>query len=159
VSAKAAQLRETGLRFGREGACAVVPDMQELVSRHWREVGHYEDMPIDPDYLRYQQLEAAGVLRTFTARVAGALVGYGIFLVAPGLHYRTVLMAQETTLYLAPEYRRGTAGLRFMRYVDEQLIAEGVTHISRHVKQRRDHGKLLERMGYQLQDTIYTKKL
>lgn len=148
-----------GPRFARESARTVIPDIAALMRRHWTEVGHYEDMPIDPDFERYQQLESVGVLRVYTARARQELVGYATYLVALGLHYRTVMMGQEATVYLAPEYRKGLTGMRFMKFIDSELIADGVTHLSKHVKQRRDHGKLLERMGYQLQDTIYTKKL
>lgn len=136
-----------------------MPDIDALTRRHWEEIGHYADMPSDPDYARYQEVEAAGHLRAYTARVGRELVGYTTFFVGKGLHYRTVLIATEVATYLAPEHRKGLTGMRFMKFVDTELAAEGVQVISRHVKHRRDFGPVLERMGYEVQDVVYTKKL
>lgn len=147
------------VRFGREEAKFVIDDIGSLMREHWEEVGHYRDIPLDPDFSKYRQAELAGTLRIYTARVIGVLIGYAVYFVGPALHYKTVKLAQQATLFLAPEQRRGTLGWRFIRWSEEQLRMEGVRIISQHVKKRRDFGSVLERHGYELQDYVYTKRL
>lgn len=147
--------------YARESIAEVVDEIKPLLIAHYEEIAHYLDIPLKPDYQRYIQAETAGLLRIFTARVDGELVGYAIYLLMHHLHYSDSLQAHQDILYLAPDHRRGGTGMRLIRHADCALAEEGVQVVVQHVKARADlnFGPLLERMGYELMDHIYAKRL
>jgi hypothetical protein len=76
------------------------------------------------------------------------------------MHYSTSLQAKEDVLWLAPEYRRGRIGWKFIEYCDEQLRNEGIQVVHRHEKIAHPAlGRLLQKIGYTPMDTIWTKRL
>lgn len=130
-----------------------------LLKQHWQEIAHYPDIVLDPDRDQYLALEEAGMIRCFTARVAGEqLVGYAVFFVRPALHYAGSVQAYQDVLYLDPSARGGT-GIRFVRFCDEQLEKSAIQVVYHHVKQAHNFGPMLERMGYELVDLIFAKRL
>ena len=129
-----------------------------LLIAHWKEIAHYPDIPLDPDRDQYLVLEDAGVIRCFTARDDGKLVGYAVFFVRPALHYASSVQAYQDVLYLDPSVRGGT-GYRFIRFCDEQLAKSAIQVVYHHVKQRHNFGPLLERLGYELVDLIFARRL
>jgi GNAT superfamily N-acetyltransferase len=144
--------------FAREGI-GIIEEIGPLMREHWGEVGFYRDIPIDPDFDKYRYADRAGTLRIFTARSGTELAGYAIYFVGAAIHYRTVKVATQSTLFVMPEYRRGSLGIKFIRHTESELKAEGCQIITQHVKVTRDFGRLLSRDGYELQDYVYTKRL
>ncbi len=150
------------LRFARERAHDLIEEIKPLLERHWEEIAHYKDIPLNPDYDFYRLLEDSDSLRCFTVRnsdLAGQLVGYAIYLCKTNIHYRTSRQAVQDILFLSPEYRGGRAGLAFIDWYDDQLRAEGVQAVYQHVKTTHNFGPVLERVGYELVDLIYAKRL
>jgi GNAT superfamily N-acetyltransferase len=147
--------------YAREQISDVVNEIKPLLEAHYHEIAHYPDIALKPDYQRYVQAEGTGILRIFTARVDGALIGYGIYFVHPSMQYSDSLQAQQHLLFVHPDYRKGSVGRRLIHFGDEQLRAEGVQVVIQHTKARADLnlGPLLERMGYELMDHIYVKRL
>lgn len=147
--------------FARESVSDVMSEIEPLLRAHYEEVSFYKDIPLQPDFDRYVQAEKSGALRVFTARVNTDLVGYAVYFVQPNLHYSSSLQAQQDILYIHPSHRKGGAGIWLIRHADEQLAAEGVQVVIQHVKARADlnFGPLLERLGYELMDHLYTKRL
>lgn len=151
---------ETSLKsFQRESARALWPEIMPLLQTHWREIAHYQDIPLDPDVDQYNAADDAGMLRCFTARVDGVLVGYAIYFVRSNMHYRSSKQAVQDVLFLLPEYRKSRIGIELIKHCDEQLRGEGVQAVYQHVKQSHNFGPLLERLGYELVDLIYARRL
>lgn len=148
------------LKFARETVDDVIGDIQPLLRKHWREIAHYPDIELDPDYPRYLAMEAAGVLRIFTARTSGRLAAYAIFGLSPALHYKGSLQATCDILFVDPELRRGlgVAGL-FLAHCDSQLAAEGAQVVFQRTKARHNFGNLLEALGYELVDLVHARRL
>lgn len=130
-----------------------------LFEKHWREVAHYQDIQLDPDWGRYFDSQKKGILKTFTARKRedDEIVGYAFFVVAHNLHYRKSLQAVQDIIFIDPEHRG--FGKRFISWCDEQLKSSGVQAVYHHVKKAHNFGPLLERDGYELVDLIYAKRL
>lgn len=147
------------IAFARENLGAVWDEVQPLLQAHWREIAHYQDIPLDVDVQTYAQIEAAGVLRIFTVRVDGRLAGYNCFMVKAHPHYRCSLQANQDVLFLAPDFRGAGVGIRFIDWCDGELAAEGVQVVYQHVKAAHNFGPLLERLGYELMDLIYARRL
>lgn len=149
----------TFLAFAREPLDGALLDaMAPLLKRHWAEVGHYPDIPLEVDAGVYLGAEANGQLRIFTARDGGRLVGYAAYFVRPNPHYASSVQAVEDVIFVAPECR-GSTGARLIRFADDALRAEGVQAVYHHVKLAHNWGPLLERMGYEPIDVIYGKRL
>ena len=132
-----------------------------LFEKHWREIAHYQDILLEPDADGYRRVEAAGMLRIYTVRKVPSweLIGYELVFVRPNMHYRSSLMASQDVLFLAPEHRKGRLGMKLIDYADSMLRREGVQVVAQHVKAAHNFGPLLERLGYELQDLIYTRRL
>jgi hypothetical protein len=137
---------------------ALWAEIMPLLERHWIEVAHYSDIPLHVDVNAYAMAEANGFLRVYTIRDDATLVGYAAFFVRPNPHYASSLQAVQDVIYLHPDYRGGT-GARFIAWCDAQLREQGVQAVYHHVKQAHNWGPMLERMGYELVDLIFAKRL
>ena len=137
----------------------LIQEFSRLIQLHFNEIAHYPDIPLDPDFNRYSALDHSGVLRVFTIREEGKLLGYSIFVVGPNLHYKSSKQAVQDILYLDPEKRGRLVGYQFIKWCDEQLKVEEVQVVYHHIKANYDFGPMLERIGYELIDKIYGRRL
>lgn len=143
-------------------------ELKALAQRQFDEVGvEREAVPLDPDWDRYFEYERAGILHIWTARANGVLVGYVVCLVAPGIHHVSTLHAYADLFYLAPEWRNGTRGWRFLKSVEAPLKAMGVKVLRFNTNDtyRPDaHGRslvsaMLVRGGFTRVETVHQKVL
>lgn len=132
-----------------------------LVKAHYHEVAHYQDIELAPDFDQYDALDQAGILRAYTARVDGVLIGYAIFMVKRNLHYSRSLQAIQDVLFILPEYRKNGVGAGLILHCDMELDKLGAEVVYHHVKVKPelDFSPLLERIGYELIDKIYGKRM
>lgn len=130
-----------------------------LFEAHWREVeSDLDRFPLEPDFEKFFALERAGVLVSFTAREErGGLAGYAIYFASPPLHHKSSVFAYCDSVYLAPEQRRGRAGIDLLRVAERVLVARGVAKIVYPVKLHHDWGPVLERLGYAAAEQLYAK--
>lgn len=137
--------------------------VEQLLARHFEEIAFYPDIVLEPDWEAYALLEGAGKLRIFTVRVRGELVGYCVFLLMHNLHYKSSHQAKQDILFVLPEHRSGRIGAHLILFAERHLRTESppVQVVYQHSKAREDLdiGPLLERVGYELVDTIWAKRL
>lgn len=145
------------LTFQQEVLSAIWDDLMPLLNEHWKEIAHYPDIPLDIDRGTYERLEANDSIRLYTLREDRELVGYACFFIINHPHYRSSKQAQQDVIYIAPKARG--VGKQFIKDCDEELRREGVQVVSHHVKAAHNFGPMLERIGYELQDLIYTRRL
>ena len=146
TSAEGGAERNAGLAFSRERIADAWDEALPLLRANARETSILP-REFDPDLDGILAAEAAGVLRAYTMRADGKLVGYTTFAVSPHFHFRGLIIATQDALFVSPEYR-GRAALRFLRWQDDELAREGVDLIHRQVTVRRDYGRALDRIGY-----------
>jgi GNAT superfamily N-acetyltransferase len=144
------------ISYQREQVGDVIEEIKPLLALHWREIAHYQDIALDPDWEFYRRAPA---VRVYTARLDGELIGYGVFFLAPNRHYKQSIQAVQDILFLHPDHRGGRTGYRLIKFCDEQAKAEGAQAIYHHVKSAHDFGPLLGALGYELVDLIYAKRL
>lgn len=137
---------------------ALVKEMLPLWIEHHREVRQIA-IVLDPHMEMYQALALAQVLRIYTARQGTSLVGYQVFTITTHPHFRKMKQAVMDILYLSPESRLGWMGYSFLKFVDAELKKEGVNLMFRSISARNDFSPLLERMGYQLVDLNFMRRL
>lgn len=128
-----------------------------LTQAHYEEVGLFVgsdkfELSIEP-YLKVEQL-----LRVFTMRVDGKLVGYCVFLVVPHSYYPSTIWAKQECLYVHPKHR-GRRAAKFLIWCDEKLRKDGVDVVYRGVNVKNDYSAILERMGYESIERCYMRKL
>jgi GNAT superfamily N-acetyltransferase len=150
---------QLALEFDREFVTDVMHEIKPLLEQHFSEIAHYPDIPLNVNHEAYLRMESTGSLRIYTIRMACTLVGYAIFTVSHSLHYSGSLQAKQDVLYLDPSYRKGRTGWRFIEWCDAQLKAEGVQVVYQHVKAAHNFGPMLERIGYELVDCLYGRRL
>jgi GNAT superfamily N-acetyltransferase len=131
------------------------------LERHYAEIAENKDTigPVDPDLDVYDRLDAAGRLHVLTARDGSRLVGYFVGVTGPSMHYRTVVGGHEDMYWLAPEYRRGAAGVRLVIEAEKMLRRKGARVATMRVKLARDHGPVLERLGFRPFERVHIKVL
>lgn len=149
------------MHFQREPVSApLISEIEPLLQAHFEEISHYPDIPLQPNYDVYAALDKEGSLRMFTIRdQAEHLVGYCIYFLRHNLHYVSSKQASQDILFLGKEYRGSMVGYKFIKWCDEQLQTEGVQVVYQHVKAAHDFSPMLKRMGYELVDLIYAKRL
>ena len=150
------------MELARETVDQCISDILPLLEAHYREVGFVHrgrtvPIPLDVDVHGYRALEAAGILRGFTARRGGLLIGYAAFVVAQSnLHHRGLRYASLDVLSVVPRYR-GLTGSRLMEYAERELKAEGCQMVTIAVPKVCDWTPLAERMGYEPVETYMQK--
>lgn len=133
-------------------------ELAPLLQKHYEEIAHFKDIVLDPDWDQYDKLEQVGALRVYTARDhEGVLIGYSVYFIRHNLHYKNSRQAMQDILFIDPE-RRGF-GAKFILWCDKQLKEEGVQVTYHHVKSKHNFGPMLERIGYELVDLIYARRL
>lgn len=132
-----------------------------LLEDHWRELATHPDlMNLAPDAERYMAMEAAGVLLVLLVRdEADRLIGYSVCMIGQHLHYGDLRYAHNDVLYLAPGRRAGGLGLRLIRETERACREAGAQFIVWHAKKGTDLDRIMPKLGYAVQDTLYSTVL
>lgn len=138
----------------------VVGEIEDLIELHWREIAHWHDIPLKPDWEAYERMAAQGSLRIYTVRTATSrMIGYAVFFVRHNVHYSTSLQAVQDILFLLPAHRGAAVGAGLIKYAEADLRALGVQVVYHHVKHAFDFGPLLDRLGYERVEHIMARRL
>lgn len=147
------------MKYALETLEQVADELHPLLDAHWREIAHFQDILLEPDWDFYAIMQEHGRLRFYTARDDGRLVGYCVFFVSPNRHYKSSIQAAQDILFLHPEYRSAGNGKALILFCDERLREEGVQAVYQHSKVSHDLGPLLINCGYELVDLVHAKRL
>lgn len=128
-----------------------------MVANH-NEVGGLPAQHFSPSLSMFQSIEAVGMLKVYTARLDGNLIGYGVFALAPHPTYPDIKMATAHVVYFDPPHR-GRRSLRFLRWMKAQLKDAGADYwgLQNHEKHNWDH--TLRHLGLEPMETFYVGKL
>ena len=135
------------------------------LSRRWQaELG---EEPFEPDWDRIFAMERAGAAMIWTARsLQGALVGYMFVTFTNGIFFSSTRFARILAGYLAPEWRAGTTGLRYIRSTLDAIDQLGAFRIEWETNDRfepDDSGRsrlagLLKRLGFEQVGTVMRRR-
>lgn len=135
-----------------------------LRKEHWPELGHYKDIPIHMEWGRYFAMQENGNLRCYIVKSPTneefktyELIGYAFYIVDTHLHYRTTKVAMQDVLYIRKPHRG--FGRDFINWCDQRLKEDGVVTVCHHVKPWYDFGGMLEKLGYERAETIWSRRL
>jgi len=143
-------------RFG-----AITAELQALFSDMWSDMSRDQSLPpMEVDYDNYVRLEGLGVLRTFTVRWQGELVGAMVFFVAPNMHHRSSLWATCDVVWIRPDMRKPMVGMRLVRYAEITFEHDGVNVLRMGTKIKHPAlGRLLEYLGWTPVEVSWQKVL
>lgn len=148
----------TGIVFAEEPLTyKVLDEAVPLTIDHWIEVGR-KDVALVPKYEDYPIWYENGLLKLFTARVEGTLVGYAVFFIRKHQHYGDDVWAIQDLMFLQKEHREGLTGYKFVKFCDRALEESGVSVIHVAVNKDRNYGRLLERIGYGVTEVGFSRK-
>lgn len=132
-----------------------------LLEAHRIELSTNPDlMKLKPDlatYLRLEDNQALLSLGVFDEE--GEIIGYSVNIIASNLHYSDVVMCQNDVLWLHPDHRFGPLGLRLIRETERRAKERGCHMILWHAKMDTQFMALLSKLGYRVQDVIYSRVL
>ena len=138
---------------------AALPELQALYHEHWRELALDQEQPaaaLDPAWAVYEQRDNAGELLLVTLREAGALVGYFLGFITPGLHYRQCLTYQMDIYRVLPGVRGRFGGKRLLRAVIAECKRRGVQRMFLGEKLHTPSGQLFRAFGFEPVETYYS---
>lgn len=138
---------------------ALLEELEPLALQHFKECDPFPELEPDMNPEIYFAADETGKLRIYTARADGKIVGYAVFVVYPHTHYKDSIQATPDLLYLEPSMRQGFNGIKFLRWMDEQLAAEGVQAVYQMSTMRKDIGAVLSRVGYEPIQVLWARRL
>lgn len=134
-------------------------ELMPLLEASWETIkSSYPYSQLKPDFDMYLRLLDADMLKMFTARFDGALIGYALVLLTTHPHRADELVGTIDTIFVLPNFRsRGTAD-RLLHFVEHTLRMLSVCSIA--IASRDDrHERWLKFMGYQHVETILERRL
>lgn len=148
------------MKYQQEFLASVYIECQNLIDLHWQDIALNKDkIKLNPDWDRYEEAEKNGDLKIFTARSNDQLVGYFACLISVSLHYKDHVFAHNDVLFLHPDYRKGLAGWRLMKFAEQCLRDDGVSLLMVNTKIHKPFDVLLQRLGYSHIENVYSKVL
>lgn len=148
------------ITYQQEFLVTTEKDARPLLEKHWQEIAvNKEHIKLNPDWEAYADLEASGNLKIFTARDGSALIGYFVVFVRNHIHYKDHLFAHNDILFLSEPYRKGFTGIKLIKFAEECLKADGVSVLTINTKTHKPFDGVLQRLGFNHVENIYSKLL
>lgn len=149
---------KTACEFGWSALAPIARQLVPVLKAHRDELRI--EGPFDPDWDRLFQLDAAKVLRIWTARDGEALIGYIAWIVAPSLMSREFLWAHAEMFWLNPAWRGGWTGYQFLKTSIFSLETSGIHGIDIHTNVNLPRvGIVLKRLGFEPTSTGFRRRL
>jgi len=135
-----------------------VGDATPIFYDHWKEVALYQDkIPLSVDDEKYRVMENAGLLHIVTARDDGALVGYFLSIMSVHPHYKEHSYAVNDVLYVVPDGRGSDIAVDMFKFAETELKKLDISVIVLHMKVKKTFKSLVDYLGYDHAEMIYTK--
>lgn len=149
------------MEIKREYLPALWSDIEPLAMNHGKELGILGDheKPITLNKELYQVLQDTGRLLVLTARKDAKLIGYVSIIAVDALHFEGEFFAEIDAIYLDPDYRKGTLGIKLIKEAEKIIKEHGIKYIRFSSTEAKDLSSLLKRFGYTVQETVYLKEI
>lgn len=150
------------LRIVEESVTANIEKATPLMRAHWDEIARNKDvMVLKPNVGAYAALEAAGLLIGVMAYDGDELVGYSVSILNRGhLHYADLTTAMNDVLFVRQDYRGASRlGLKLIRETERLAAERGAQLVLWHAKEHTALAGMLPRLGYEVQDVVFSRKV
>lgn len=137
-----------------------LPHLQELFVEHWEEIASdKQSRQLNPANEYFIALEEVNHLLCVGVFDGDKIVGYSVNVLAPDTHDCTKLLCMNDALYLSPNYRQGTRGIRLIKETEKQAKNRGIYGVLWHAKPNTSLDLLLDKMNYNVKDLLYIKEV
>lgn len=145
-----------------EYAIEKVSDLQEevqpLLDLHWEQIALNKDkIKLNPDWQRYIALNEAGLLFCYSAREDKKLVGYFVVIASTSMHYSDHTFGICDIIFIHPDYRGGSAGIKLIKFAEAHLKSIGVSTLAINTKLHAPFDALLDRLQYTCIERVFCK--
>lgn len=148
------------ITYQQDSVVNFIGEAKALLELHWQEIAVNKDyIKLNPDWDTYLSLEEIGMLKLFTARDDGKLIGYFAVICRNHLHYKDHLFAVNDVIYLHQDYRKGLIGARLIKFAEKCLKDDGVSVLVVNTKRHKPFDSLLSWLGYKHVENVYSKLL
>ena len=145
------------ITFQKESPEPFTQQALELFKKHYSEIAERKDViKLKPNLKSYNMLYEKGALEIHTIRNDGELIGYSLWFISNHIHYADSVTANSDVLYISPEHRKGMIGVKFIKWTTEEIKKRNPQRIMFHVKPFLDYSPILERIGANFFEKIYT---
>jgi hypothetical protein len=135
-------------------------EARRLLELHWDECACWKDkISLAPDEEKYLAAQKAGMLFLFTMRQGTDMLGYMIVMFSNHLHYKNNVFAYVDVLFIDPNWRKGLAAVKFMKWVEARVKEFGADVMTYHIKTFHDYPALFKRLGFDEIEVLYAKYL
>lgn len=132
----------------------------DLFKEHYEEIALNKSvMKLLPNWEKYFALEQSGMIMCLGAFLGEECIGYSINFFTNHMHYKEMFYMQNDLLFVAEEHRNTRVGLDLIRETEKQAFARGAEMMLWHAKENTNLSNLMPRLGYAVQDIIYSKVL
>ena len=146
--------------YQKEKLSDVMEEMKSLLQVNYEETGIYNDkINLEVMWDQYLKLDELDIIHLVIARKEGEMIGYYACFIQPHLHYASELFSANDTMFILPEYRKGFTGIKLIKEAEKQMRERGVSVMSIHFKTYAPFDKILERLGWDYSERLYTKYL
>lgn len=146
------------MQYAIESVSKIKHELEPIIKLHWEQIAlNQEKIKLNPDWNQYFAVEKLGMLKLFTVRDNGELVGYFCVIMNRGLHYADHVFAACDVIYVKPDKRAGLTGYRLIKYAETELKKLGVSVLAINTKVHMPFDSLMDRMGYSNTERLYQK--
>jgi len=131
-----------------------------LLHEHWAELATNPAlMVLKPDAAKYAFMEHAGVLVSLCAYDGDQMIGYSVNTLSAHLHYADLTVLHNDVLFVSKEYRSGRTGIRLIQATEAAAKEKGAHMMVWHAKPQTALEAILPRVGYRVQDVMFSKAM
>lgn len=146
------------MQYAIEKISDIQQELQPLLDLHWQQIALNKDkIKLKPDWQKYIAMNNAGLLFLYSARQDGKLVGYFVLTASTSMHYADHLFAICDIIFIHPDYRRGSAGAKLIKFAEKHLKSIGVSCIYINTKIHAPFDALLDKLQYTCIERVYSK--
>lgn len=136
------------------------PAIVDLFHSHWDEIALNKAlMKLKPMLDKYYQIEANGMLLIIGAYADGELVGYSVNFMNQHLHYADLWTCMNDIVFIRKDMRKTGIGAGLLKRTEELAKQRGAQMMLWHVKENTALAALMPRIGYGVQDIVFSKGL
>lgn len=115
------------IEYGQEHySQELIEELKPLLAKNWTASESKKDgRELNPDFDKYRQLDAMGLVLCLTARQFGTLIGYCVYFIGPTILHKGMVVAHGNAIYVDPKFPEAPRIL--LRLAENIMVAHGVS--------------------------------
>lgn len=147
------------MKYARASIASFKHEVESILQEHFESAIPNKEYALQPQWEMYNAMQLAGSMVAYTVRDKGELVGYASVYIFQSLYSTNRTEAQYDMIYIKPEHRKARVGANLIRYIEKDLLENGIKQIAIGSLRHQPFDNLLEWLGYKSVEVIYKKSL